>query len=45
MCVSFEQKWNGLLQPVVPQLSKYLKFEAVWVLLNWSNDLNLDKEI
>ena len=24
---------------------KCLKFEAVWGVLNWSNDLNLNKEI
>ena len=30
---------------IVPQLSKCLKFEAVWEVLNRSNDLNLYKEI
>ena len=30
---------------LVPQLSKCLKFQAVWGVLNRSNDLKLEKEI
>ena len=30
---------------IVPQLSKCLKFDTIWGVLNWSNDLNLNKDI
>ena len=33
------------LSLIVPQLSKYLKFEAVWGVLDRSTDLDLNKEI
>ena len=34
-----------LATPIVPQLSKCLTFEAVWGVLNRSNDWNLNKNI